>query len=145
MNLYRSLPQKSLLSGLASLPVDDEFMEVNAHLHSPYSFSAFESFRQTVGAAISEGLKVEGINDFNTTYGYTEWAVVCLRKNVFSLFNTEFIVLNKEDQSKGNLTEEPNWHLELKKLTTLEVAPLLYTSICPGGENQVLQAVSEVR
>jgi hypothetical protein len=47
---------------------------VNAHLHTPYSFSAFESIPQALDMAVAENVKVVGINDFYATEGYAEWA-----------------------------------------------------------------------
>lgn len=37
---------------------------VNAHIHTPYSFSAFGSIDQALDAALAEDVKVVGINDF---------------------------------------------------------------------------------
>ena len=47
-------------------------VDVNAHLHTPYSFSAFESIDQALDMAAAEGVKVVGINDFYSTDGYKE-------------------------------------------------------------------------
>lgn len=107
MNIYLNMPEKNRLLSGAYLPGEKEIMEVNAHLHTPYSFSAFESVRQAVDLAVAEGVKVAGINDFNTTDGYTEWAEECMKKNVFPLFNIEFIGLSRRDQEKGVLINDP--------------------------------------
>ena len=76
-------------------------IDVNAHLHTPYSFSAFDSIGQAVDMAAREGVKVVGINDFYSMDGYGEWKEECARRSLFPLFNIEFISLNQEDQAAG--------------------------------------------
>ena len=39
--------------------------DVNAHLHTPYSFSAFVDVVDALDRAATEGVRVVGINDFN--------------------------------------------------------------------------------
>jgi len=39
-------------------------VDVNAHMHTPYSFSAFDSVTQALDMAAEEEVKVVGINDF---------------------------------------------------------------------------------
>jgi hypothetical protein len=58
--------------------------------------------------AKKEGVKVVGINDFNTTDGYAVWAEECGKRMLFPLFNIEFISLNKEDQANGIRVNDPN-------------------------------------
>lgn len=74
---------------------------VNAHLHTSYSFSAFDSIAQALDMAVAENVKVVGINDFYTTDGYAEWATECAKRKLYPLFNIEFISLNKDDQANG--------------------------------------------
>jgi hypothetical protein len=81
---------------------------VNAHLHTPYSFSAFDSIPQALDMAVAENVKVVGINDFYATEGYAEWAEECAKRNLYPLFNIEFISLNKEDQDNGIRVNDPN-------------------------------------
>lgn len=81
---------------------------VNAHLHTPYSFSAFDSIDQALDMALSENVKVVGINDFYATDGYQAWDTACRNRNLYPLFNIEFISLNREDQAKGIRVNDPN-------------------------------------
>jgi hypothetical protein len=81
---------------------------VNAHLHTPYSFSAFVNIAQALDMAVGEKVSVAGINDFYTTDGYSEWAQACISRKIFPLFNIEYISLNKEDQSAGIKVNDPN-------------------------------------
>jgi len=81
--------------------------KVNAHLHTPYSFSAFSDLDQALDMALAEGVKVVGINDFYTTDGYEAWAAGCKERGLFPLFNIEFISLNEADQKAGIRVNDP--------------------------------------
>ncbi len=80
---------------------------VNAHLHTPYSFSAFRDIPEALDMAQSENVRVVGINDFYTTDGYSEWASECAFRGIFPLFNIEYISLNKADQLAGLKVNDP--------------------------------------
>ncbi len=80
---------------------------VNAHLHTPYSFSAFRDIPQALDMAVAEKVQVMGINDFYTTDGYAEWAYQCAVRGIFPLFNIEYISLNKADQLAGLKVNDP--------------------------------------
>lgn len=82
-------------------------IKVNAHLHTPYSFSAFSKLEEALDRAVAEGVKVVGINDFYTTAGYASWAEGCKSRNLYPLFNIEFISLNEEDQKAGLRVNDP--------------------------------------
>ena len=85
-----------------------EVCDVNAHLHTPYSFSAFESIPQAAGMAAEQGVKVVGINDFYSMDGYEEWDRETRARGLYPLFNIEFISLNSEDQAAGVRVNDPN-------------------------------------
>ena len=82
-------------------------LKVNAHLHTPFSFSAFTELNQALDMAVEEGVKVLGINDFYTTAGYSAWASGCKERNLYPLFNIEFISLNEADQKAGLRVNDP--------------------------------------
>lgn len=82
-------------------------LNVNAHLHTPYSFSAFNDIDDALDRAVDEDVKVVGINDFYTTKGYEEWKKGCDIRQLFPLFGIEFISLNQEDQSLGLRVNDP--------------------------------------
>ncbi len=82
-------------------------VKVNAHLHTPYSFSAFTGVNDALDRAVAEDVKVVGINDFYTTEGYQEWADGCRERQLYPLFGIEFISLNKEDQKAGLRVNDP--------------------------------------
>ena len=82
-------------------------LKVNAHLHTPYSFSAFRDIDDALDRAATEEVKVVGINDFYTTKGYEEWAEGCRKRNLYPLFGIEFISLNEADQKAGLRVNDP--------------------------------------
>ena len=59
------------------------YIKVNAHLHTPYSFSAFDNVKDALDRAAAENVKVVGINDFYTTAGYDEWYAGCKERHLY--------------------------------------------------------------
>ncbi len=112
-------------------------VDVNAHLHTPYSFSAFDSVRQGLDMAAEEGVKVVGINDFYSLDGYREWSEECGKRHLFPLFNIEFISLNVEDQAAGVRVNDPN----NPGRTYLSGKGLSYPVVLKGREAEQLAAV----
>ncbi|MDR1454968.1 MAG: hypothetical protein LBJ01_04890 [Tannerella sp.] len=84
------------------------YLNVNAHLHTPYSFSAFERLTDALDRAVSENVRVVGINDFYSMDGYVEWRDEALGRNLFPLFNIEFIGLQEDDRASGIRVNDPN-------------------------------------
>ncbi|MDR2472563.1 MAG: hypothetical protein LBD53_03215, partial [Tannerella sp.] len=68
-----------------------KYPNVNAHIHTPYSFSAFKYLTDALERANEEDVRVLGINDFYSTDGYTEWKVEAIKRHIYPLFNIEFI------------------------------------------------------
>jgi hypothetical protein len=81
--------------------------DVNAHLHTPYSFSAFESVKDALVRAKNEGVMVAGINDFYSQEGYREWSIECFLSMIFPIYNIEFISLQAEDQAANIRVNDP--------------------------------------
>ncbi len=80
---------------------------VNAHLHTPWSFSAFDSVGQALDMAAAQNVKVVGINDFYSTDGYAEWTEGCHARKLFPLFNIEMISLDEQFQREGLRVNDP--------------------------------------
>jgi hypothetical protein len=101
MNTLKSFPNpEELLNWYKSLDIEMVY-EVNGHVHTPYSFSAFADIQQIFEMAKKEGIKAIGINDFFVADGYPSFYEEALKSKVFPLFNIEFIGLMKEEQSNG--------------------------------------------
>lgn len=112
-------------------------LDVNAHLHTPYSFSAFDDVPQALDMAAKEGVRVVGINDFYSLDGYGQWKEECGKRQLFPLFNIEFISLNVEDQAAGVRVNDPN----NPGRTYLSGKGLAYPVILKGVEAEQLAAV----
>lgn len=82
-------------------------LNVNAHLHTPYSFSAFWDIDEALDRAVTENVRVVGINDFYTVRGYEAWADGCRKRKLYPLFGIEFISLNEADQKAGLRVNDP--------------------------------------
>jgi len=107
MDFWKSFPGKDELLAWYKKNGKGTVFSVNAHLHTPYSFSAFRDIPQALDMAVTEKVQVMGINDFYTTDGYSEWAGECAKRGVFPLFNIEYISLNKADQLAGLKVNDP--------------------------------------
>jgi hypothetical protein len=83
-------------------------LNVNAHIHTPYSFSAFDSIKTVFAMAKVENISVIGINDFFVTEGYEDFCSEALQHNIFPLFNIEFIGLLKDEQKLNIRINDPN-------------------------------------
>jgi len=82
-------------------------LKVNAHLHTPHSFSAFCCVEDAVLQAKDEGVKVIGVNDFFTFDAYDAWSYQTIKNELFPLFNVEFIGLDDEKKKKGKRVNDP--------------------------------------
>jgi hypothetical protein len=109
--------KKYIISGFPSLEEmrrdlrDHEFPEyrsANGHIHSPYSFSAFNDLESVFTMAKTENISSLGINDFYVTDGYQAFYDNCIRNKIFPLFNIEFIGLMKKEQANGIRINDPN-------------------------------------
>lgn len=86
---------------------DIKALDVNGHLHTPYSFCSFESIEQAVKMAKEENIAAIGINDFFTTDGYEEWDKLCRENGIAPMFNFEFIGVSIEEQANGIRINDP--------------------------------------
>jgi hypothetical protein len=82
--------------------------EINGHLHTPYSFCAFDSIEQMFQMAGQEKVIALGINDFFTTDGYVEFEKYAIEDRIFPLFNIEFVGLMKDLQDQEIRVNDPN-------------------------------------
>ena len=106
MNILKDYPSKEEL--LKNQKSAFRVHEVNGHVHTPYSFSAFNDVKQIFEMAKKENVKVVGINDFYVTDGHQPFYEEALKYKVFPLFNLESISLMKEEQSMKIRVNDPN-------------------------------------
>ncbi|HEX2394174.1 MAG TPA: hypothetical protein VHI78_02450 [Bacteroidales bacterium] len=105
MNSLAGLPdERQLLSAFPAIDV----LNVNGHIHTPYSFSAFGSIPEIFGMAVKENISCLGINDFFVADGYDSFHDGAVSNGILPLFNIEFIGLMKEEQRSGLRINDPN-------------------------------------
>jgi len=95
-------------STLLTLNTPFDVLPVNGHVHTPYSFSAFDSIGELFQMAVDEKIAALGINDFFVTDGYDEFCRFAANSHIFPLFNIEFISLMKAEQQLGIRVNDPN-------------------------------------
>jgi hypothetical protein len=108
MLLLKDLPPEEILLEKYNNPFSDPPLHVNAHFHTPFSFSAFNNMGEIFAQANEEGIDVLGITDFITVDGYDEFYRHAYENKKFPLFNIEFMGLMGEEQKKGIRINDPN-------------------------------------
>lgn len=107
-SIFSEFPEKDILLEWYKQQSTHTVPEINGHIHTPHSFSAFRNIDEAFQLAENEGVSVLGINDFYTTDGYEEFAGSAKRFKIFPLFNIEFMVLQDHLQESGILVNDPN-------------------------------------
>ncbi len=105
MNFLTNFPEPQEL--LHQFP-EIQIMNVNAHIHTPFSFSAFEKISEIFQMAVKEQMGVVGINDFFVADGYEAFYDLAKKYRVFPLFNIEFVGLLAREQREGIRINDPN-------------------------------------
>ena len=82
-------------------------ININAHIHTPYSFSSFSGMNEAFEMAVKENIKVLGINDFYVTDGYEDFFKLATENKIYPLFNFEAIALSKDMQENGTRINDP--------------------------------------
>lgn len=113
--------------------------KVNNHIHTPYSFSAFENVAHAVRNAVAEEVRVMGINDFYVTDGYGEFMEECVDHGIFPLFNIEMIGISKAEKEAGIRVNDPG----NPGRTYISGKGLAYPSIQSEPKAKLLQKVAE--
>ena len=107
-SIFSSFPDQVNLLGMDKSQIDKKVPNINGHIHTPHSFSAFANIEQAFQLAKKEGVSVLGINDFYTTDGYYEFAKLAVTNNIFPLFNIEFMALQNDLQEAGIRVNDPS-------------------------------------
>jgi len=81
--------------------------KVNAHIHLPPNFSAFESVEQAVGLAAAQGVGVLGVSNYYDFDVYQDFAALARAHGILPLFGLEIIVLIDELVRAGVLINDP--------------------------------------
>jgi hypothetical protein len=107
-SIFKGFPETGELLNWYKNQPKNEVPNINGHIHTPHSFSAFSSIEQAFQLAKSEGISVLGINDFYTTDGYDEFAELAQEYKIFPLFNIEFMALQNDLQAAGIRVNDPS-------------------------------------
>lgn len=107
-SIYSGLYGKNELRNISGNFKSKAIPDINGHIHTPHSFSAFTTIEQAFQMAADEGVSVLGINDFYTTDGYDEFAEAAKKYRIFPLFNIEFMALQEKEQKAGIRVNDPN-------------------------------------
>ena len=86
-SIFASFPEAQELLDWHKKQSQQKTPDINGHIHTPHSFSAFSSIEQAFELAKKEGVSVLGINDFYTTDGYNEFAELAVKNKVFPFFS----------------------------------------------------------
>lgn len=107
-HFYNDFPARELLVEWYNKTEGRGLPEINGHIHTPHSFSAFSQIELAFQMARQEGIEVLGVNDFYTTDGYEEFAEKALEYRIFPLFNIEFMALQNDLLKAGIRVNDPN-------------------------------------
>ena len=108
MDAFSSLPGREEIIKWLKQQTLQKRLSVNGHVHTPYSFSAFENIEDIFIKAREENIKVLGINDFYVADGYDDFFRLARQYRIFPLFNIEFIGLLEKEQQQNIRVNDPN-------------------------------------
>ena len=137
MNLFQDFPGMEELLQAFNENVSGFPLKINNHIHTPYSFSAFQSIDEAVKMAADEDVRVLGINDFYVTDGYEEFIRICRKYKVFPLLYIELIGISKADQEAGIRVNDPG----NPGRTYISGKGLSVPSVVPAGQQDKLNSV----
>lgn len=107
-SIFTTFPQPTELLEWYKAQPQKDVPNVNGHIHTPHSFSAFTEIAQAFSMAKEENVQILGINDFYTTEGYNEFAELANTNKIFPLFNIEFMGLQNDLQEAGIRVNDPS-------------------------------------
>ena len=107
MHFFDTFPDRGALLGSHTEAFAGFPLKVNNHIHTPYSFSAFDGIDSAVKAARAEDISILGINDFYVTDGYAEFIEKCRDYGLFPLLNVELIGISLKEQEEGIRINDP--------------------------------------
>ena len=81
---------------------------VNAHVHLPPNFSAFEDVEAVVNRARDEGVVAVGASNYFDFSIYDRFARACAAARIAPLFGTEIITLQEDLRAEGILVNDPD-------------------------------------
>lgn len=108
LNALRGLGTPAEIRGLAERGYGPQTPpRVNAHIHLPPNFSAFESVTQAVELAEEQSIGVLGVSNYYDYNVYGEFVEVARRCGIFPLFGLEIISMQAELRDAGIKVNDP--------------------------------------
>jgi hypothetical protein len=107
-NIYKVLLPPAELRKKSGLTDRVKQLNINNHIHTPYSFSSFSDMDEIFSLAEKEQINVLGINDFYVADGYEVFKEKAFHSGIFPVFNMEYIGLLNDEQSAGIRVNDPN-------------------------------------
>jgi hypothetical protein len=83
-------------------------MPVNAHVHLPPNFSAFDDVDDLVNLAREEGVVAVGCSNYFDFRIYDRFATACASAGIVPLFGTEVITMQEDLQADGIRVNDPD-------------------------------------
>jgi hypothetical protein len=106
--VFETLPTPDRLQESAAYRADlTPRLPVNAHIHLPPNFSAFDTVAQAVELAATQQIAVLGVNNYYDYTIYNEFAVQAKSRGIIPLFGTEIITLSDELRQAGIKVNDP--------------------------------------
>ncbi|MBC8138004.1 MAG: hypothetical protein H8F28_19155 [Fibrella sp.] len=82
-------------------------LRINAHIHLPPNFSAFETAAQAVGLAKEQGVNVLGVSNYYDYTVYENFTALARENGIFPIFGLEIITLDEALVKSGVLINDP--------------------------------------
>ena len=106
-DLYAGIGTNAEVDALAALIRADNQRGVNAHIHLPPNFSAFDTVQQAVQLAAEQNVQVLGASNYYDYSVYSQLAEECGRHGIAPLFGTEIICLLEDLRKTGVRLNDP--------------------------------------
>ena len=119
-------------------------IKCNCHVHSPYSFSYFNSIEELVKSAKNENINVLGINDFFTTSGFFEFEKECCANKIYPLFNIELLCFSHDYNMTINDPHNAGRIYLVGKGVTNPILPELLLSAKKDQKDRVIKIIEKV-
>ncbi len=95
-------PESLLAGGTCNLP-----LRINAHIHLPPNFSAFETTAQAVALTKAQGVNVLGVSNYYDYSVYKSFTAMARENGIFPLYGLEIITLDESMVRDGVLVNDP--------------------------------------
>jgi len=82
-------------------------LQVNAHIHLPPNFSAFQSVSQAIELASEQEIGVVGVSNYYDYHVYAEFVEQARAKNIFPLFGLEIISMQDDLRDASVKVNDP--------------------------------------